>query len=456
MKKYDVIVIGGGPAGYKAAEKLAAAGVKTALADYTESNIGGTCLNEGCIPVKSFAESAHLYEAMKKSLSYGIQCGQISIDMPKVIENAEKNTLQLRQSVISALKKDGVELICGKAVFSGPHTVEVVTGDGKKQSFEADKFIIAAGSKVKNIPAFPINKKNIVTSREILKMETLPKSLLIIGGGAIGCEFASIYSAFGSSVTLVEVLPDILPGEDEEVSRTLKRELGKKGTEVYTECRITSFKNEGGSVKAAFESEGQRIERSFDRVLVAAGRVPNTDALGLENTGIIMEDGFIKVNERMQTNIAHIYAAGDVVKTPMFAHTAYREGIIAAESCLGINRLSIQKDNIPRIVFTNPQAASVGLTEKETSQKGEVKVKKIFFKSSGKALIEKNDAGFIKIITGKDGVILGASMIGPSVTELIHEVGLAIENKLTVSSIANFIHGHPTLSELIGDLALEW
>lgn len=457
QNRYNAVVIGGGPAGYTAALRLAeltgASNDKNiCLIDEVQDKIGGTCLNEGCIPVKSLAESAAVYHHIKNSSVFGLDADVKKCDPAKLAESGKANILQLKNGILSLLKNAGVEVLYGKASFMDSKKLNIVTASGPSE-VTADKVIIATGSVPKAVPVFPVNGRNILFSQDLLSLNRIPEKLLVIGGGAIGCEFASIYNRFGAEITIVEMLPHLLPSEDEDVSRALEREFQKKGITVITDGKVKSLKESNGVVEAVIVSGEEKQMVSFDTALVAAGRTPNISTLDLENAGVAVENGFIKVNKDMMTNVPGIYAAGDVVNSPAYAHTASREGTIAAESCAGKRITGVNYRNIPRIVFTDPQVASAGMDEKTAAASGkEIEVLKKFFKSNGKAVILKDTAGFVKIIAEKEsGKILGASVIGPMATELIHELCLAIGNGLTVGQVGEIVHGHPTLSELTGD-----
>lgn len=458
MDKFKTVIIGGGPAGYTAALKLAellgdAAKGKICLIENSEKKIGGTCLNEGCIPVKSLAESAGIYYHIKNSTLFGLDAEVKKCDPAKLAVSGKANIAQLKNGILSLLKNAGVKIIFGNASFLDKTTLSVTESSGVAK-ISSEQFIIATGSLPKAVSAFPVNGRNILFSNVLLELTRMPEKLLVIGGGAIGCEFASIYRRFGAEVTVVEMLPHLLPAEDEDISRALEREFQKKGIAVITEGKVKSLADKNGIVEAVIADGGEDKALSFDTVLVAAGRSPNTGALCLEKAGIKTEKGFIAVDHEMRTNVPDIFAAGDVVNSPAYAHIASREGTIAAESCAGHTGTKINYMNIPRIVFTDPQVASTGLSEKDAASSGqEITVYKKFFKSNGKAVIMKDTAGFIKVLAGKDsGKILGASIIGPMATELIHELCLAAGSGLTVKDIGGTVHGHPTLSELTGDV----
>lgn len=453
MNKYDCIIIGGGPAGYKAAEKLADLKKSVCIVEAKESNMGGTCLNEGCVPVKSLLESAEVYGKIKNASEFGIDFELKPVDMEKIQEVMKKNISQLKTGLLSLLKSKGVNLIFGKASFVTENKIEVALEKGGNEELQADCFIIATGAVPKKLPEIEVDGEYIFDSSQLVKSCLLPENLLIIGGGYIGCEFASLYNKLGSKVTVVEVCHQLLPGEDTEVSRTLLKEFEKQGIEVFTERKISGITKSDLGINVTIEDTNKCIAEvlTFDRILIAAGRVPNTSVLNLRKAGIRTENGFIPVDKSMKTNIEHIYAAGDVINTPMLAHTAYREGIIAAESIAGVNKTGINYNAVPRIVFSSPQVGCIGMTREKAEENGvKIGISKRFFKANAKAVILKQDTGFAKIIFNTETrEVLGVCIIGPGASELVHVLSSAVEKKLTIDEIDRIVYGHPTLSEIL-------
>ncbi len=459
METYDVIVIGGGPAGYKAALKLASYGKNVALIEADESRLGGTCQNEGCIPVKSLVESALLYDKIKNSRLLGINAQINEIDFTQITTAMDKSVDKLKKGLTFLLKSKKVTTIYGKASFVNKYELHVKQKQGKILPIQADHFIIATGSKVKPIPGNSIDGSHIVSSKEILTLTELPKSLLIVGGGYIGCEFASIFNKLGVDVTVVEMAANLLPFEDLDISRILEREFKKSKIKILTGHYIKSLNKKKNEVEALITSEKNPDKEQtiiFNKVLLSIGRIPYTKDLNLDEIGLKTQNGFIPVNENFQTEVPHIYAVGDVINTPMLAHTAYIEGINAAKHITGKTVEKINYTNIPRIVFTTPQVAGFGQTVKGLTEKNiHFKVANGFFKANGKAVLSYKDAGIVNLIYEPDTKkMLGASIIGPEATEMIHELGLAIQNNLTIENIKKMVHGHPTLSELIWEIAL--
>lgn len=447
---YDVIVLGAGPAGYEAALELGKYGKSVCLIDKAIARLGGTCLNEGCIPAKNYIESALLLHKIETFKSRGLSVNEISFELNTLRESTQSLIADLQKGISGQLKRLNVEMMCGEASFADTHTVQVKNGD-EIQKVSAEHIIIATGSKVRNLDVMPIDGAHIIDSTGVFALQFLPKSIAIVGGGAIGCEFASFFQALGVDVTLIEYFNTLIPAEDEDVSKALQREFVKKDIQVKTGVAVESSHVVSSGVELKLNS-GESLK--VERVLVAAGRLPNTDTLNSEAAGIILEKGFVDVNEFFQTNHPHIYAIGDVINTLAFAHTAYKEAKVVARN-IAFSESGINDKLSPAVTFSHPQIASIGIKEKEAKEQAlDVTVQKLFFKASGKAKIHGDDSGFIKLITQKEsGVILGASIIGVDATEIIHEILLAIETQQTVSSVGDLIHAHPTVAESIGMLA---
>jgi dihydrolipoamide dehydrogenase len=443
--KFDIVVIGGGPAGERCSAALAKAGKKVCLIEKNENHIGGTCLNEGCIPAKLYLESVSYLGKRAYLQSCGLNMQEVSFDMPTLKNKKEEMLGQIRKGAISNIKRAGVVSVFGEASFVDENSIIV-----NEQTITADKFVIATGSIHRPHPLLEVDKKQIISSDEVFELEKIPSSILIIGGGAIGCEFATFFNSLGSSVHIAEFTPNLVPAEDEDVAKTLKRELERKGIKVTLSANVTSYTKNENSVSIKMDTPKGEVEESYELILVSIGRAPNTANLGLEKAKVKSERGFITVDENLKTSNPNIYALGDVIPTPALAHVAYNEAKVVANNIL--NEKQIQPSKIiPFVTFCHPQVASVGLNEKTLKKQGtDYEVIKSFFKSSAKAKIKGDDGGFIKLLCEKrSGVILGCAMIGNDTTELIHEILIAINAKLTKDDLKDMIFAHPTLSESI-------
>ena len=445
MKEYEVVVIGGGPGGYEAALELARGGVKTLLIEKTKERIGGTCLNEGCIPTKNYLQSAEYAAKASYFSSCGLALEFKGLDLGKLAEKTVSLKNEIRSGVVWLLEQAGVETLYGCASFADATTLDV---SGEKIGF--NKAIIATGSQSREISTLPLDGKQIISSRDVFGLETLPKSIAIVGSGPIGCEFATFFNAFGVEVTLIGRNPQLLPSEDEDVSKTLLRAFKKNNIRVLTSAVVQKTDVNESGVTLIMDGETQeRIE--CELVLSAIGRDPYTQGLNLENAGVIRNTkGFIEVNSAFQTTEEHIYALGDCIDTPAFAHTAYAEAKIAAHNIL-TGEKTANTHITPSTIFSHPQIASCGLREKEAIKQGiAVEVRKALFKVNAKAKILGDDSGFAKIIVcSQSGVILGATIIGTQATEIIHELVVAVEKKITANELRAMIHAHPTVSEIV-------
>lgn len=434
---YDLLVIGAGPGGYVAAIRAAQLGTKVAIIEKEE--FGGTCLNHGCIPTKALLASADVYHKIGRARDFGITVDNFSIDFGAVIDRKDRMVKRLRMGIGSILKSYNIEVIKGTASFTGGSSV--MAGD---QFISFKKCIIATGSVSANIPGLATDGQNIITSTEILNMKQLPASLLIIGGGVIGIEFASLFSRLGVKVTVVEALNKILPFEDEEIASSMSSLLTKKGVEIHTGAKVLKL----SGTTAEVEKAGQKLSITAEKILVSIGRKPNYEGLGLEKAGIVMEKNRIKVNEKLETNVRGIYAIGDAASKYMLAYVASAEGIVAAENACGKDS-KIDHKIIPTCVFTSPEIAHVGLTEAEAKEKGlKYRVGKFPFAASGRAQILGETEGFIKVlIDEKTDGFLGVHIIGPEATEIIHSGSIAMKLETTTKEMERIIFNHPTLSE---------
>ncbi len=439
-----IAVIGGGPGGYVAAIKAAQLGAETILIE--QKKVGGTCLNIGCIPTKALLTSTALYKAVQQAEQYGINItGEVKIDLNTINQRKEEIVGQLVRGVGFLLKKNGVKIIEGFGKITGKNTIAVSKAEHEAEIITADKIIIATGSKPLVPDLFPYDGQKVITSDQALFLNEVPRSLLIVGGGVIGCEFGQYYQKIGVKVSIIEMLDQLLPNEDPDTASELSKQFKADGMECFTGTKVE--KVDVNNHVTAVLSSGDQI--TADLMLVAIGRKANISNIGLAELGIAIENGKIKVNQSMETSIAGIYAIGDVVNTPFLAHLASKEGIVAVENALGI-KTTVNYQAVPRCVYTEPEVAAVGLTEKEAQAKGiKSKVGKFRMAGIGKALVIGKTQGFVKVITDNSGVIIGASIVGAHATDLLAELSLAVHFGLTAKQVGEVIHPHPTLSEAL-------
>ncbi len=459
MSTFDVIFIGGGPAGYTGAIRCAQLGLSTAVVE--REALGGTCVIWGCIPAKALLESASLANHVKKGAEFGVSPGEIKLDFGVAMKRSRAVSLQNSKGVEFLFKKNKITWIKGTGTLTGKNVVAVKTADGKDEKHDAKKAVIlSTGSRVRGLAqiGLEVNKTTVISSDEALILEKAPKSILIVGAGAVGCEFADVFNAFGSEVTLLDVMPAILPLEDADSSKEVERAFKKRGIAVLTGAKISNVKANKTSVSMTVESGGEKKEITTDVVLVAAGRAPVVDGLGLKEAGVQLTDrGFIKINDKMETTAKGIYAVGDVAGPPMLAHKGEREGIVLAELLAGKGTHGMDYGNIPNATYCHPEVASVGLTEQQCKDKKlDYKVGKFPFMASGRARTSGDTEGFVKVIRdAKYGEILGAHIVGAHATELIHELVVARANEFTVEEVDLAIHAHPTLSEAVAEACLD-
>ncbi|QKY69282.1 dihydrolipoyl dehydrogenase [Lentibacillus sp. CBA3610] len=462
-KEYDLVVLGGGTGGYVAAIRASQLGMQVAVVE--KSELGGTCLHRGCIPSKSLLRSAEVFKQTKEASEYGIDTNDITLNFPKVQERKNRIIKTLHQGVQGLMKKGKIDVfegfgrILGPSIFSPmPGTISIEHSNGDENTMIVPKnVLIATGSKPKSLPGLEIDGKLVMSSDEALHMEQLPSSIIIVGGGVIGVEWASMLADFGVEVTVMEYLEHILPTEDEAVAKEVETLLKKKGVRFVKGAQVlpeTLQKENRISVEA--EIDGSNETFTADRMLVSVGREANTSNIGLQNTDIMVDRGVIQTNEFYQTKESHIYAIGDVIGGMQLAHVASHEGIVAVEHMTGNNPLPLDYNSIPSCIYSNPEAASVGLTEKQAADQGfDVKIGKFPFKAIGKALVQGEPEGFVKIIADKQTEdLLGIHMVGPHVTDMISEAGLAKVLDAAPWEIAHSVHPHPTLSEVMGEAAL--
>ncbi|MFC1931653.1 dihydrolipoyl dehydrogenase [Chloroflexota bacterium] len=455
MEEKDLVVIGGGPAGYVAAIRASQLGGKVTLIEYDA--LGGTCLNRGCVPSKTLLHSVELYQKMKEAEQYGIKTTGVSADLAKMMARKSAVISTHVSGVQSLLKGNQVEVIKGRARLAPSMQVEIDSGQGQKQTVQAKKIIVATGGKPITLPIPGADSPSgVISAESILALDHIPKSILIIGGGVIGVEMGTILAKLGSQVTLVEMLPHILPLEDAELTTTLSKALKDDGVEVYEGTKVSEIEDAKGgkSITVSDGKTGKKLEAEV--VAIAVGYRPNTDDIGLEKAGITVSKGAIQVNEHMATNIPDIYAAGDAIGGMMLAYVAMEEGVIAAENALGKDS-TIDYRAVPKCTFTLPEVASVGITEEEAIKQGyQIRVGRFPFAANSMATILGERRGLVKIITDqKYGQILGVHIIGPKATELIAEATLAMKLEVTTEEIIATVHSHPSLSEAVREAALD-
>lgn len=449
----DVVVIGGGPAGYVAAIRSAQAGAKTALVE--QKKIGGTCLNVGCISTKTLAKTAEIYAQTLNLASFGIKNGNVTLDYPLVQQRKEQVVENLTSGVSVLLEANGVETYFGEASFITSDTLKIGSEDGGEHRLSFKKAIIATGSRSTQLPGFSFDENFVLDSTALLALDKLPQSLLVIGGGVIGTEFASIMNQFGVKVYLVEMLPNLIPTMDTEITETLREELLEKGIEVLTSTTLQKYDIKNNVVEVDLKIGEETRSVKVEKMLVAVGRTPNIDNLNLEKIGVEVENHTIKVNSYLETNVAGIFAAGDVCGGIQLASTAYHEGEVAAANCQGAN-IEASDCLTPYCVFTHPEVAGVGISEQKARELYEdVIVERFPFSANGKALAAGNEKGFVKmIVEPKYHEILGFFIIGSTATELIHQASQIMKFEGTVDDLASLIYGHPTLSEAVNEVAL--
>jgi len=451
---YDVIIIGSGPGGYSAAVRAGQYGLKTAMIE-KDPRLGGCCLLVGCIPTKALLHTADVWEYFKHSQEQGIQCENPRLDYPKILDRKNKIVAKHAKGVEFLMKKNKVDWIKGFATLKGKGKVEVRNGDGATQTLEAKNIMIATGSEARMLPGLQPDAKTILTNIEILDLPAVPKTMAIIGAGAVGVEFASIFNRFGTKVTLLEMLPRLVPVEDEEVSKELERVFRKTGIRCETGAKAEDIqKTENGVRFCAALANGKRETVEAETLLVAVGRKANSDKIGIENIKAELDRGFIKTDEYQRVGEPGVYAIGDVVAgTPQLAHVATMEGMVAVAHMAGKPATPINRNRIPGCTYTEPGIGSVGLTEAQARAQGfKVKVGKFPFSANSKASILGAHEGFVKVVSDeKFGEILGVHIIGPQAFELVSEAVTAMESEATVESMMHTIHAHPTLYEAMGE-----
>ncbi|MFY9571788.1 MAG: dihydrolipoyl dehydrogenase [Blastocatellia bacterium] len=447
-ESFDVTIIGAGPGGYVAAIRAGQLGLKMAIIE-KDKNLGGTCLLRGCIPTKSLLHTADLLDEFKHAKEHGIVATGVSLDFEQAQKRKGKVVLKLAKGVEFLMRKNKVQVFKGAAHIDGPGQISVTGTDGAIQKVQTKNIVIATGSVPRSLPGLSIDGEQIITSDEILELKEIPKALIVLGAGAVGVEFASMFARFGTDVTLLELLPRLLPIEDEEISAELAKSFKKQGIKAFTSANFKSAAREDGGVRVTARIGDEDREFIADRFLVAVGRRAYTDELGLENTRVELEKGYIKIDDHMRTAEPNVYAIGDVIPTPWLAHVASAEGILAVETIGGKNPRPINYDRVPGCTYCQPEVASVGLTETKARERGyDVKVGHFPIPVVAKAQILGASEGMVKVVSdARYDEVLGLHLIGPHATELIVEGCVALQMESTVEELINTMHAHPTVSE---------
>ena len=452
MADYDVVVIGAGPGGYVAAIRAAQLGLSTAVIE--DDNVGGVCLNWGCIPSKSLLRNAEVLEMVKNAGEYGISVGDVTFDYGLAIDRSRQVVRRLTGGVGSLLRKNGVEHISGRGILQSANAIAI---DGADRAISADNIIVATGARARHIPGIPVDGETVLTSREAIVLREVPERVVIVGGGAIGVEFADIYHSYGAEVMIIEMLPRLVPLEDEEISQQLERVFRHRGIGFKTGAMVGGVAvSEGTAAVTVTDADGSVSEIECDKVLVAIGVQGNTEDIGLEVAGVNTERGYITVDDEMRTNVPGVFAIGDVTGKLPLAHVASAQGVIAAEVIAGMNPMPLDYSLMPRATYCRPQIASFGLTEQQATDAGySFKVGRFPMAASGKALAMGEPNGMVKLVVDSEvGELLGAHIIGPEATELLGEVGLSRLLEGTTTELGWLVHPHPTISETIKEAAL--
>jgi dihydrolipoamide dehydrogenase len=451
---YDILVIGSGPGGYVTAIRAAQLGNKVGVVE--KENLGGICLNWGCIPTKSLLKSAQVFEYAHHAADYGVSItGEVKPDFEAMVRRSRGVAEGMSKGIQYLFKKNKIETITGFGKLAGKNKVEVTAEDGSKSVISATHIILATGARTRQLPNLPLDGEKVFGYRKAMTLARQPKSMVVVGSGAIGSEFAYFYRAIGTDVTLVEFMPNVVPLEDEEVSRQLERSFKKMGMKVMTSSTVEKVDTSGEGCKVTIKTKKGEEIIDVDVVMSAVGITPNIENIGLEEIGIAVENGRVKVDEFYRTNIEGIYAIGDIIATPALAHVASAEGITCVEKIMGLNPEPVDYENIPGCTYTNPEISSVGLTEAKAREAGyDIKIGKFPYSASGKASAAGQKDGFVKLIFDtRYGELLGAHMIGGNVTEMIAELVVAKKLESTGHELIKAIHPHPTMSEAIMEAA---
>jgi dihydrolipoamide dehydrogenase len=442
-KTFDVVVVGTGPGGYVAAIRCAQLGLSVAAVE--DDRPGGVCLNWGCIPTKALLRNAEVLHLIERAGDFGVSVGEVKPDYAKAVQRSRGVADRMAKGVEFLFRKNKITLFPGTGTLTSKSAVEVKGASGT-ESLEAKRaLILATGSQPKSLPGVTIDEKVVISSNGAVRNESRPKSIVVIGAGAVGMEFADVYAAYGTQVTVLEALPRVLPVEDEDASALLNRLFTRRGITIKTGVKVSSVKPAGPG--AVVETDGGRLEA--EQVLMAVGRGARTAGIGLEKVGVTLERGYVTVSPTMETSVTGVYAIGDMAGAPLLAHKAMAEGVVAAEAIAGQHPRPIDYDNVPSCTYCRPQVASIGATEAKARQNGrEVQVGKFPFTASGKAVALGETDGFVKVVADKaTGEILGVHIVGPEATEIIHEFAVGRTLEATLEEIMHTIHAHPTLSE---------
>ena len=451
MARYDLTIIGAGPGGYVAAIRAAQLGLKTALIE--KDRVGGLCLNWGCVPSKALLWNAEVLHLFQRADEFGVTARGLRFDLGKAVDRSRQVVERTVKGVEFLLKRNKVDLISGAGRLQSPHEVEVAP-DG--QSVEADHVIVATGAHARSIPGVEIDGKVVITSREALELREVPESIAIVGGGPVGVEFAYLFRAYGSQVTIIEMLDRLVPAEDEEISQRLEHALDQQGIRSLTSARVQGVQLAEGGAAIQVSVDGREEEVRASRVLMGVGMAASTEALGLDALGITLEKGYVQIDERMQTSVPGVYAIGDVTGKLMLAHVASAQGVAAVEGIAGLDPPALDYVKMPRATFCQPQVASIGLTEAQARERGySVKVGRFPFRANAKAVALGQIEGVVKLVVDADqGDLLGCHMVGPDVTELLAEASLGTLMETTAREVGLTVHAHPTLSEAFKEAAL--
>ena len=454
-KTYDVAIIGSGPGGYVAAIRAAQLGLSVLIIE-KESRLGGVCTLRGCIPTKALLHTADLLEEARHGAEVGVATREVRLELAAAMKHKEKVVRQSANGIAFLMKKNKVDVVTGFGRIAGAGRVTVTGGDGAETTYAARNILIATGSSPRSLPGLEIDHQSILSSDSILEVTEIPKSLLVIGSGAVGVEFASMFARFGSKTVVVEILPRIVPVEDEEISRELAASFKRQGIAIYVDTRVEKVtKTEAGSEVLARSAGGKTESFRAEKILLAVGRKPLSEGIGLEAAGVATDKGYIRVDGFMRTNVAGLYAIGDVVPTPQLAHVASAEAVVAVEHMAGKETRPLNYDQVPGCTYCYPEIGSIGLTEAKARERGyDVAVGKFPFSASGKARCANEPYGFVKIVGEKKyDEVLGVHIIGPNATELIAEAGAALKLEATSEDLVRTIHAHPSLAEAIHEAA---